>query len=78
MVQVFLGTDSTQFEWKTEFNPERDYSKGWWYEKDGQLHFTHGKQGHFIYQQLRQVIEEHFGNWVFEYMVTHVDNKGGK
>ena len=73
MEQVFLGTDNSDYEWKTEANVDRDYSKGWVYEKDGQLHWTYGQYGHFIYEQLYNIINEHIENWVFEYVMTNLD-----
>lgn len=76
LVQVFLGTTNEEFKWKTEFNDLRDYSKPWVYEKDGELHFSRGQQGHFIYQQLIEVVKEHIGNWVFEYAMSNLE--GGK
>jgi nitrate reductase beta subunit len=73
LVQVFLGTSDEEGDWKTEFNEERDYTKGWIYEKDGQLHWTLGQSGHFIYQQLMNTINEHIENWVFEYALMNLD-----
>ena len=73
LVQVFFGTSDTEADWETQFNPDRDYTKGWVYEKDGQLHWTFGKSGHFIYQQLLNTINENIENWVFEYALMNLD-----
>lgn len=67
------GTDSDEFEWKTEFNPDRDYNKGWVYERDGQLHWTKGQEGHFIYQKLLNAVQENIESWVLEYMNLNLD-----
>ena len=73
MVQVFLGTNNDEFEWETEVNPERDYNKGWVYERDGQLHWTKGQKGHFIYQKLRDTVESKLSDWVTEYLQSQLD-----
>lgn len=67
------GTDSSDYNWKTEFNPDRDYSKGWTYEKDGQLYFTKGQQGHFIYQKLLTKVQENMDSWVAEYLTDKLN-----
>ena len=66
--QVYLGTDNDEFDWKTQVNPERDYDKGWVYERDGQLHWTKGQQGHFIYQKLKTTVESKLNQWIEEYI----------
>lgn len=73
LVQVFLGTPDAEADWETQVNPDRDYSKGWFYEKDGKLHWTYGNHGHFIYQQLLNTINENIENWVFEYALMNLD-----
>ena len=77
MVQVLDGTSNDEYDWKTEYNPNRDYTKGWLYEKDGEIHWTKGQEGQFIYQQLRDVVEQHIDNWVWEYVDKKL-NKGGE
>ena len=74
--QVYLGTENSEYEWKPEYNPNRDYTKGWLYEKDGEIHWTKGQQGHFIYQQLMNIVEQHIDNWVWEYVANKLE--GGK
>lgn len=66
--QEYHGTDSPAYGWKTEYNTNRDYTKGWVYEKDGQVYWTQGQQGHFIYQELMNVINKNISNWISEYM----------
>lgn len=72
LVLVFLGTTNEEFEWITEFNENRDYSKPWVFEKDGQLHFSRGQQGHFIYQELKANIEKNIEDWVTEYIFSNM------
>lgn len=67
------GSDSADYDWKTEFNPERDYSKGWVYEKNGQLHWTKGQQGHFIYQKLLTATQQNMESWVMEYLTNKLN-----
>lgn len=66
------GSDSSEYGWKTEFNPDRDYSKGWVYERDGKLYWTKGQQGHFIYQKLKTKIEENIDSWTIEYLKNKI------
>lgn len=68
-----LGTPNDEFDWRTEVNPNRDYSKGWFYERDGKLYWTQGQQGHFIYNQLRESILQNIDNWVKEYIETKTE-----
>lgn len=63
-----LGTDNAELEWETEVNPDRDYSKGWFYEKDGEIHFTMGQEGKFIYYELSQTVQQNFQKWLNEYV----------
>ena len=76
MEQVFLGTNNDEYDWKTEANLNRDYSKPWVYEKDGQLHWSRGQEGHFIYQKLKDTVEQKIPKWVYEYATENL--KGGK
>lgn len=62
------GTSNSEFDWATQVNPNRDYGKGWIYSKDGQLHFTRGLEGRFIYNDLRKIVEKNFKDWVKEYI----------
>lgn len=79
LVQAFHGTNNTQFEWETEFNkrvkpngePVTDYNKGWYYIRDGQLHFSQGQKGHFIYQTLMERIQEKSEQWIVEYLIDN-------
>ena len=81
MVQVFLGTDNTEFDWETEFNrrvdengkPIRDYAKGWYYVRNGELHFSKGQQGHFIYQKLLDKAKENMQEWIVEYIISNLE-----
>lgn len=66
------GTSDEEYEWLTEYNPNRDYTNGWFYEKDGQLYWTKGQQGYFIYQQLSDVVKEHIHNWVWEFVENNM------
>jgi hypothetical protein len=75
--QVFLGSDNSAYDWKTEYNPDRDYQKGWYYEKNGELHWTRGQEGKFIYQKLYNKVQENISNWIFEYLNKNLD-EGGK
>ena len=71
-----LGTNSEDYDWITEANtrtkangqPKRDYDKGWWYVRNGQLHFTKGQTGHFIYQKLMVAVQENIEDWISEYL----------
>lgn len=84
MEQVFHGTNNEEFSWKTQANERldakgnkiRDYEKGWYYIRNGELHFSKGQSGHFIYQQLRQVVEEKASDWVAEYIKTKLEERG--
>lgn len=75
------GTDSDDYEWKTEANtrvkangqPVTDYNKGWWYIRNGQLHFTRGQQGHFIYQKLMTSVQDKIQEWFIEYLQDKLD-----
>lgn len=49
-------------------NPDRDYSKGWFYEKDGEIHFTRGQEGKFIYYELLQSVQKNFQKWLNEFL----------
>lgn len=68
-----LGTPNDEFDWQTEVNPNRDYSKGWVYERDGKLYWTKGQQGHFIYNQLRESILQNIDGWVKQYIETKME-----
>lgn len=63
-----LGTPNDEFAWETQVNPNRDYSKGWVYERNGNLYWTKGQQGHFIYNQLREAILQNIDTWVKQYI----------
>lgn len=62
------GEDNSDFDWKTEMNPNRDYSKGWWYVRDGKLQFTNGHEGKFIYYELSQSVQKNFQKWLNEFV----------
>lgn len=49
-------------------NPDRDYSKGWWYIRDGKLQFTNGHEGKFIYYELSQSVQKNFQKWLNEFV----------
>ena len=76
MELVFLGTNNNAYDWITEANPNRNYANAWVYEKDGQLHWSRGQEGHFIYQKLKDAVEQNIAKWVYEYAIENLE--GGK
>lgn len=63
-----LGEDNEEFNWKTQMNPDRDYSKGWYYEKNGKIYWTRGMKGKFIYHGLLKKVKNKFPEWLSEYI----------
>lgn len=80
LVLVFHGTDNSEYDWQTQFNnrvdsngkPIRDYQKGWYYFRNGELHFSRGQKGHFIYQTLMQTVQQKMEEWIVEYLRSKV------
>lgn len=62
------GESNGEFDWTTQLNPKRDYAKGWYYEKDGQLHWSKGLGGKYIYGELLNSVEQNFQKWFDEYI----------
>ena len=68
-----LGTPNDEFDWETQANPNRNYDKGWYYEKDGHLYWSKGFAGKFIYSELKKVVEEKAKDWINEYIKSKLD-----
>lgn len=62
------GESNTEFDWTVQQNPDRNYDKGWYYERDGSLHWSKGMGGKFIYNELLETVRKNFGKWVNEYI----------
>lgn len=63
-----LGTPNDDPEWQTQVNTNRNYNKGWYYEKNGRLYWSNGFGGKFIYYTLKESVEKNIENWVIEYI----------
>lgn len=61
------GSENDDPEWAVQVNEHRNYEKGWYYEKDGSLHWSKGFGGKFIYYELGQYVQENIADWVQEY-----------
>lgn len=68
---------TTQDDWQTQMNPNRDYTKAWAYRRPagGTLYWSNGMEGKFIYQKLIEVVKEKMHEWVNEYYWEGVSNK---
>lgn len=81
--QVFHGTPNTEFNWETQVNNRldaegnriRDYNKGWYYVRKGQVYFSRGERGHFIYLELRNRIQEKANEWIMPYIMDKIKEK---
>jgi len=54
--------------WAYMVNQDRDYSKGWFYEKDGKVYWTEGMSGKLIFNKAILEIEDKLYDWVDEYL----------
>jgi len=68
-----LGSPNDEFEWETQVNPNRDYEKGWYYERDGQLYWSKGFGGKFIYYELVRTVESKLQEWFNEFLDSKLD-----
>lgn len=56
-------------DWKYMTNPDRNYNNPWVYKgEDGQLHWTRGIEGRLVFYNTKKEIEEHFSEWVLDYI----------
>lgn len=62
------GEDNAEFDWITQMNPNRNYDRGWYYERDGSLHWSKGMGGKFIYNELLETVRKKFNEWLGEYI----------
>ena len=66
---VFLGTSDDESGWETQVNPNRNYSKGWYYDRgDGRIRFSQGMAGKFIYYELKETVRKKFKIWLDEFI----------
>ena len=69
LVWVFHGTPDSESGWETQVNPNRNYAKGWYYDRgDGRIRFSQGMEGKFIYYELTQSVKKNFRDWLDEYI----------
>lgn len=68
-----LGTPDSEFEWETQMNPNRNYDKGWYYEKNGKLYWSKGFGGKFIYSELVKSVEKNISSWIDEYLDSKIE-----
>lgn len=68
LIEYGMGINGTsQDDWQTQMNPNRDYSKKWAYRKHGNLYMSLGIEGKMIYEKLENSIYKNFESWVDEW-----------
>ena len=66
------GSENDDPEWRVQVNENRDYNKGWYYEKDGSIRWSKGFGGKFIYYELLEYVKENIANWILEYLFNQI------
>lgn len=79
IVEFGVGSQGTSDEtWEVNVNRDEHIAKygrdGWYYlDNNGNIHWTTGIEGKFIFYTLTQRIEENISNWINEYIESKLD-----
>ena len=65
------GINDEDGEWITQMNPNRDYSKPWFYERDKIKYSSIGIEGKMIYNKIYEQLDGYLGKWTKEWIDMH-------